>query len=113
MAGPAQGFNEISTHWSLIFQAHASADPAAADARADLLLRYGRAVYHFLLGEVLGDAEAADDLCQEFALRLVRGDFHRAHPDRGHFRAMLRGGADEPRHRLLPAAGRGPPAAAA
>ena len=88
MADAAQRFNEISTHWSLIFQAHASADPAAADAQADLLLRYGAAVYQFLLGK-LCDPEAAEELAQEFALRLVRGDFRRAHPDRGHFRGLL------------------------
>ena len=88
MADPAQRFSDISTHWSLIFQAHAPTDPAAADARTDLLLRYGAAVYHFLLGK-LGDPEAAEELAQEFALRLVRGDFRRAHPDRGHFRGLL------------------------
>jgi RNA polymerase sigma factor (sigma-70 family) len=88
MPDPTPHLHQISTHWSMIFQAHASADPAAPDARANLLLRYGAAVYHFLLGKV-HDPEAADELCQEFALRLVRGDFHRAHPDRGHFRALL------------------------
>ncbi len=89
MADSAQRFSEISTHWSLIFRAHAAENPtAAAAARADLLARYGEAVYRFLLNKVR-DEDAAAELCQEFALRLVRGDFRRAHPDRGHFRALL------------------------
>lgn len=88
MADPAQRFSEISTHWSLIFRAHAAENPAAAGARADLLARYGAAVYRFLLNQVR-DPEVADELSQEFALRVLRGDFRRASPDRGHFRALL------------------------
>ena len=36
------------------------------------------------------DRHAADDLTQEFGLRLVRGDFHQADPRRGHFRNYVK-----------------------
>src|SRR5262249_18111307 len=36
------------------------------------------------------DPDAADELFQEFALRLVRGDFHRADPNRGRFRDFVK-----------------------
>jgi RNA polymerase sigma-70 factor (ECF subfamily) len=40
---------------------------------------------------VIGDDHAAEDLAQEFALRFVRGDFHRLDPGRGRFRNFVRG----------------------
>jgi RNA polymerase sigma-70 factor (ECF subfamily) len=40
----------------------------------------------------LRNADAADDLFQEFALRFVRGDFKRADPERGRFRDFLKRG---------------------
>jgi RNA polymerase sigma-70 factor (ECF subfamily) len=53
------------------------------------LQRYGAAVYRYLLG-ALRDEVAAEELFQEFALRFVRGDFHRADPGRGRFRDFLK-----------------------
>ena len=38
----------------------------------------------------LKDADAADEVFQEFALRLVRGDFRRADPQRGRFRDFVK-----------------------
>jgi RNA polymerase sigma-70 factor (ECF subfamily) len=78
----------IVTQWSLIFQAHAKAS-GAAPARERLLERYAGAAYRYLLGAVR-DPDAAADLCQEFALRFLRGDFRRADPGRGRFRDYLR-----------------------
>src|SRR5262249_55900304 len=53
------------------------------------LERYSGAVYRYLCGAV-HDPEVAGELAQEFALRLLRGDFHRADPDRGRFRDYIR-----------------------
>ena len=39
------------------------------------------AAYRYLLGAV-HDPDAADDLCQDFAVRFLRGDFRRADPGR-------------------------------
>jgi len=79
----------ISTRWSLVLQAHQGKGSAAREAKRVLLLRYCGAVYRYLLGAV-GNADAAEVLTQEFALRFVRGDFHRADPGRGRFRDFLK-----------------------
>jgi RNA polymerase sigma-70 factor (ECF subfamily) len=38
----------------------------------------------------LRDAAAAEELYQEFALRFMRGDFHRANPENGRFRDFVK-----------------------
>jgi RNA polymerase sigma-70 factor (ECF subfamily) len=81
--------SQISTIWSALRQAHEGAAGAAALARQLLLERYGGAVLRYLT-RLLGDADAADDLTQEFALALVRGDFRRADPRRGRFRDYVK-----------------------
>ncbi len=53
------------------------------------MLRYGGAVQRYLLASVR-DPDAASDLAQEFALRFLRGDFHRADPGRGRFRDFVK-----------------------
>lgn len=80
-----QRLSRITTLWTLHRRAHGS----DADARGDLLHRYRAAVYRYLLAAVR-DADAADDLAQEFALRFLRGDFRLADPGRGRFRDYLR-----------------------
>jgi RNA polymerase sigma-70 factor (ECF subfamily) len=80
----------ISTLWSVICRASAGPGAEVADAQRQLLLRYGRAVHRYLLG-ALRDAEAAEELSQEFALRLIRGDYRRADPEKGRFRDFVKG----------------------
>jgi len=80
--------SRIETQWTSLARAHGDATDAQA-ARNRLLLQYTGAVYHYLLGAVR-DTDAAADLCQEFAVRFLRGDFHRAAPDRGRFRDYVR-----------------------
>ncbi|SRR5579885_58883 len=66
--------------------------PAAGAGGADqerFLKVYGPAVYRYLLG-ALRQPDAADELFQEFALRLVRGDLQRFDPGRGRFRWYLK-----------------------
>jgi RNA polymerase sigma-70 factor (ECF subfamily) len=46
-------------------------------------------VHRYLLS-ALHDPHAASDLSQEFALRFLRGDFHRADPSRGRFRDFVK-----------------------
>jgi RNA polymerase sigma-70 factor (ECF subfamily) len=53
------------------------------------MVRYSGAVYRYLLGAVR-DPDAAIDLSQEFAVRFLRGDFHRAAPERGRFRDYVK-----------------------
>jgi RNA polymerase sigma-70 factor (ECF subfamily) len=86
--GPRPHLSRISTPWTLVRQAHAGSEAAAAAQRV-LLQRYCGAVYRYLRG-ALRDEEAAQDLFQEFVLRFLRGDFRRADPAAGRFRDYLR-----------------------
>jgi RNA polymerase sigma-70 factor (ECF subfamily) len=81
--------SRISTVWTEVFQAHASLAGEAGEAQRGLLQRYSGAAYRYLLGAVR-DPDVAADLAQEFALRIVRGDFRRADPERGRFRDYLK-----------------------
>jgi RNA polymerase sigma factor (sigma-70 family) len=78
-----------STLWSLVTEANHGPKDAAQRARELLLERYKGAVYRYLLG-ALHDANAADDLAQEFFLRFVRGDLRNADPEKGRFRDLIK-----------------------
>src|SRR5262245_10190285 len=81
--------SRIATRWTVVFQAHGQAASAAEAARHRLMLRYSAAAYRYLLGAVR-DPDLAADLCQEFAVRFLRGDFRRADPGRGRFRDYVK-----------------------
>lgn len=81
--------SRLSTQWTLVFQAHGDRPDQAAAAQEALLHRYAGAIHRYLLG-ALRDPDAASELSQEFALRFLRGDFHRADPSRGRFRDFLK-----------------------
>jgi RNA polymerase sigma-70 factor (ECF subfamily) len=81
--------SSISTHWSVLRQAHQGNAEAAAAAQHLLMRRYGEAARRYLLSAVR-DPHAADDLTQQFALCLVRGEFRRADPERGRFRDYVK-----------------------
>jgi RNA polymerase sigma factor (sigma-70 family) len=80
---------DTSTLWSLVTQANHGPEDAAQRAREILLERYKGTVHRYLLG-ALRDANAADDLAQEFFLRFVRGDLRNAHPEKGRFRDLIK-----------------------
>lgn len=84
-----QRLSRIQTQWTLMFQAHQEPDEAGTAGQRELLLRYYGAAYRYLLG-TLRDAEAAEELAQEFAIRFLRGDFRRVDPQRGRFRDFLK-----------------------
>lgn len=84
-----QRLSQISTAWTIVSQAHSKSANAVAVAQAALVERYQAAVYRYLLAAVRDPDEAAE-LFQEFALRLVRGDFGGADPSRGRFRDYVR-----------------------
>jgi RNA polymerase sigma factor (sigma-70 family) len=88
-AGDGDRLDELSTWWSVLFESHGESAEAARAAQERLLARYGPAVRRYLLAAV-HDPHTADDLFGEFALRLVRGDFRQARPDRGRFRRLLK-----------------------
>src|SRR5262249_13411404 len=70
--------------------AHQGEREERQQAQRQFLDRYGGAIRRYL-GKVAGDRETADELFQEFALRLVRGDLHTADPRRGRLRCFLKG----------------------
>jgi RNA polymerase sigma-70 factor (ECF subfamily) len=82
--------NLISTQWSLVDRAHHGPAETANSARRQLLDRYGGAVRRYLQ-KVLHDPDAVDEVFQEFALCLVRGDLRGASPQRGRFRNFVKG----------------------
>jgi RNA polymerase sigma-70 factor (ECF subfamily) len=84
-----QHLSQMETHWTAVFQAHQDRSVEAAEAQAELVLRYGGAVHRYLLAS-LRDVDAADELAQEFALRFLRGDFKNADPGKGRFRDFLK-----------------------
>jgi len=84
-----QHLSQISTTWTVLFDAHQGEADAVSAAQQRLLQRYQRAVYRYLYA-MLRDWDAADDLFQEFAVRLLRGSFRNANPERGRFRDFLK-----------------------
>jgi len=81
--------SRIDTMWSVVQRAHADQTMEVRRAQEELLDRYGGAIRRYLLAS-LRDENAADEVFQEFSLRFVRGDFHRANPEVGRFRSFLK-----------------------
>lgn len=81
--------SRIKTRLTIWLEAHQGEGEAAIRARQDLVLRYYGAVYRYILG-MLRDPAAAEDMTQEFSVRLLRGDFKRFDPERGRFRDFLK-----------------------
>lgn len=81
--------SRITTEWTLVARAHSGTEPALPAAQQALLQRYAGAIYRYLLA-ALRDPDAAEEVAQEFAYRLVRGDFKQADPRRGRFRDFLK-----------------------
>jgi RNA polymerase sigma-70 factor (ECF subfamily) len=84
----ADHLSGISTMWTVLRLAHAGTD-AAGEAKRVLVERYGGAVRRYLLG-LLKDPHVADDLSQDFAVRLLGGGFRHADPARGRFRNYVK-----------------------
>src|SRR3990172_8033486 len=80
--------SQIQTLWSVVERAHGD-NTAMQSAQQKMLDRYGGAVRRYALS-ALRDEDAADEVFQEFALRFVRGDFGKADPERGRFRAFVK-----------------------
>src|SRR3954464_7283198 len=81
--------SEIQTIWSVVDRAHHDTGEPARRALHDLIQRYRGAIYRYLRRAVR-DPDAAEELAQEFSLRILRGDFRQADPRRGRFRDYLK-----------------------
>lgn len=80
--------SHIETQWSIVRQAH-EGETNMANAQAKLIDQYGPAIKRYLLGSMRNE-DAASEVFQEFALRLVRGDFRNADSHKGKFRSMIK-----------------------
>jgi RNA polymerase sigma-70 factor (ECF subfamily) len=81
--------SSITTVWTAVLKAHQGQADEAGVARRAVLERYLGAVYRYLLGSVR-DPDLAEELCQEFSLRFLRGDFRAADPAKGRFRDLVK-----------------------
>lgn len=82
--------SRIETMWTVLFKAHQGATEQSINgAQATLLQRYCGAVYRYLLA-VMGNVHEADELAQEFALRMLQGTFKTADPKKGRFRDYVK-----------------------
>ena len=88
---PIEPLHEIETRWSDVLRAHQD-ELQAHSARERMVLRYIGAVRHYIAG-LLHDEVAAEELAQEFAVRVLRGDFRGADPDKGRFRDYVKAAA--------------------
>jgi RNA polymerase sigma-70 factor (ECF subfamily) len=80
--------SRIETIWSMVHNANGSKS-RGAEAQTQLFERYGMAVKRYLLASMRNE-DAAAEVFQEFALRLIRGDFRNANSDKGKFRSMIK-----------------------
>jgi RNA polymerase sigma-70 factor (ECF subfamily) len=82
--------SQIATVWDDLRRACSGQADEARAAQEQLLKRYDGAIRRYL-STTLGDPHAADDLTQEFGLRLMRGAYQKADPERGRFRDYVKG----------------------
>jgi RNA polymerase sigma factor (sigma-70 family) len=81
--------DEIATRWSLLRVAPEDSAICSVEARGALVLRYHAAIRGYV-GAILRDPYQADELAQEVMLRMLKGDFGQATPQRGRFRDLLK-----------------------
>ncbi len=81
--------SRIETLWSVVRQANDESMAKAQQAQQTLLDRYGGAIRRYLLGSLRSE-DAADEVFQEFAVKLVSGAFQRADASHGRFRSFLK-----------------------
>ena len=85
---PNPRLSHLATPWTFLGQAH-SPDADSRLAQAQVLFHYRPALHQYLT-RLVGEPDLAEDLCQEFALRFLRGDFRHVRPERGRFRDYVK-----------------------
>lgn len=81
--------SRIETKWSVLFARPTSPDSSINNAQALLLQRYCGAVYRYLV-KVVGNVNEAEELAQEFALKMLQGAFKTADRSKGRFRDYVK-----------------------
>src|SRR5215213_3027567 len=81
--------SEIKTLWPRLIEAQTGeSDQARREAQQAILDRYRPAIQRYLRACL--DADAAEEVLQEFQVRFVQGNFRNADPERGRFRDLLK-----------------------
>jgi DNA-directed RNA polymerase specialized sigma24 family protein len=80
--------DQIPTQWSLLRIAHRNSMTGSGEARNVLVLRYAAAIRNYV-GALIRNEHDADEVSQEVVIRLLRGQFASATPERGSFRRLL------------------------
>jgi RNA polymerase sigma-70 factor (ECF subfamily) len=81
--------SELSTHWTMLFEANHGTPEQSGEALRLMMLRYSGAVHRYFL-KIAGNAETARELDQEFAVRFLKGDFLKYDPRVGRFRDYVK-----------------------
>ena len=79
----------IETQWSVVRRAHQGTMVTGGEAKNALIMRYSPAVRGYIRAMTGSDSEA-DELSQEVVIRILKGDFAGADPNRGRFRDLLK-----------------------
>lgn len=87
--GAPNRLSQISTAWTLLDEAKQKARDSESRAWASLIERYRGAAHRYLIASTR-DQDIAAELFQEFAIRFLRGDLHRADASKGRFRDYLK-----------------------
>lgn len=81
--------SQIQTLWSVVREAAACDHPDRQLAQKQMLEIYGPSINRYLMA-CLRESHAVDEVYQEFALKLARGDFAGVDPSRGRFRSFVK-----------------------
>jgi RNA polymerase sigma factor (sigma-70 family) len=81
--------SQIVTSWSIVRGASNPEAPERQAAQVQLLEIYSDSIRRYLVAS-LKDQTAADEVYQNFALKLVRGDLVTADPEKGRFRSFVK-----------------------
>jgi len=81
--------SDITTQWTIFNDALKGDATIAQNARQKVIERYSGAVRRYAV-VVLRDQNLADDVLQDFAMKVLCGDFRHATPTKGRFRDYLK-----------------------
>ena len=81
--------SKIATSWTMVRNANEAETESRKMAQEQLLSIYSNSIRRYLLAS-LKDESAADEVYQNFALKLIRGDFSKADPSLGKFRSFVK-----------------------
>lgn len=79
----------IETRWSLVQRAHQGTLVSGSEARQALVMRYSQSIRGYVAA-LTRNREDSDEIAQEVVVRMLKGDFGGADPNRGRFRDLLK-----------------------